>query len=367
MKYQLNLYKSSIGIAILIMLLFSCKNKVETTYPSIEKITHSVYASGIVKSYNQYQVYAKVNGVITQIFVQDGAFVKKGQAIIKLGDDAQKLNYENAKLLANYSDESVNKEKLQQAQTEMDVAKLKMENELSLLDRQKKLWSQEIGTKNDIDQRELLYKNAASNYNASKLRLNDLKKLINFQSEQTKRTASISSTSMNDFMIKSEIDGKIYSLSKEKGEMVNTQTPIAVIGDASKFYIELQVDEYDISKLVNGQKVLLTMDSYKGEVFEATISKMYSMMNERSKSFKVEAIFTKQPQNLYPNLTTEANIIIEVKEKAITIPRNYLIGNDLVLLANQEKRKVTIGLKDYEKVEILSGITTKDQLFKPAQ
>lgn len=367
MKYQLNLNKSSIGIVVVITLLFACKNKVETAYPSIEKITHSVYASGIVKSYNQYQVYAKVNGVITQIFVQDGAFVKKGQAIIKLGDDAQKLNYENAKLLANYSDASVNKEKLQQAQTEMDVAKLKMENELSLLDRQKKLWSQEIGTKNDIDQRELLYKNAASNYNASKLRLNDLKKLINFQSEQTKRTASISSTSMNDFMIKSEIDGKIYSLSKEKGEMVNTQTPIAVIGDASKFYVELQVDEYDISKLVNGQKVLLTMDSYKGEVFEATISKMYSMMNERSKSFKVEAIFTKQPQNLYPNLTTEANIIIEVKEKAITIPRNYLIGNDLVLLANQEKRKVTIGLKDYEKVEILSGITTKDQLFKPAQ
>lgn len=367
MKYQLNMNKNSIGIVLAITLLFACKNKVETAYPSIEKITHSVYASGIVKSYNQYQVYAKVNGVITQIFIQDGAFVKKGQAIIKLGDDAQKLNYENAKLLANYSDASVNKEKLQQAQTEMDVAKLKMENELSLLDRQKKLWSQEIGTKNDIDQRELLYKNAASNYNASKLRLNDLKKLINFQSEQTKRTASISSTSMNDFMIKSEIDGKIYSLSKEKGEMVNTQTPIAVIGDASKFYVELQVDEYDISKLVNGQKVLLTMDSYKGEVFEATISKMYSMMNERSKSFKVEAIFTKQPQNLYPNLTTEANIIIEVKEKAITIPRNYLIGNDLVLLANQEKRKVTIGLKDYEKVEILSGITTKDQLFKPAQ
>jgi len=367
MKYQLNLNKSSIGIVVVITLLFACTNKVETTFPSIEKITHSVYASGVVKSYNQYQVYSKVNGVIAQILVQDGALIKKGQAIIKLSDDAQKLNYENAKLLANFSDANTNKEKLQQAQTELDVAKLKMENELSLLERQKKLWSQEIGTRNDIDQRELLYKNAASIYYASKLRLNDLKKQIDFQSEQTKKTASISSTSMNDFIIKSEIDGKLYSLAKEKGEMVNTQTPIAVIGDASKFYVELQVDEYDISKLVIGQKVLLTMDSYKGEVFEASISKMYSMMNERSKSFKVEAIFTKQPKYLYPNLTTEANIIIDVKEKAITIPRIYLIGNDLVLLSNQEKRKVTIGLKDYEKVEILSGITTKDQLFKPVQ
>ena len=367
MKYQLNLNKSSIGIAILITLLFSCKNKVETTYPSIEKITHSVYASGVVKSDNQYQVYAKVNGVITQILVEDGAFVKKGQAIVKLGDDAQKLNYENAKLLAKFSDAFANKEKLQQAQTELELAKLKMDNEFSLLERQKKLWAQEIGSKNDIDQRELSYKNAMSNFNANKLRINDLKKQIDFQSEQTKRTASISSTSLKDYIIKSEIDGKIYSLTKEKGEMVNTQTPIAIIGDASKFYVELQVDEYDISKIKIGQKVLLTMDSHKGEVFEASISKLYSMMNEKSKSFKVEANFTKQPENLYPNLTTEANIIIEVKENTTTIPRNYLINNDLVLLANQEKRKVTVGLKDYEKVEILSGITTKDQLFKPAQ
>lgn len=367
MKYQLNLNKSSIGIVLAISLLFACTNKVENTFPTIEKITHSVYASGVVKSYNQYQVYSKVNGIITQILVQDGALIRKGQAIIKLSDDAQKLNYENAKLLANFSDANTNKEKLQQALTELDVAKLKMENELSLLERQKQLWSQEIGTKNDIDQRALLYKNAASNYNASKLRLNDLKKQIDLQSEQTKRTASISSTSMNDYIIKSEIDGKLYSLAKEKGEMVNTQTPIGVIGDASNFYVELQVDEYDISKLLIGQKVLLTMDSYKGGVFEASISKMYSMMNEKSKSFKVEAIFTKKPKNLYPNLTAEANIILEVKERAITIPRNYLIGNDMVLLANQEKRKVTIGLRDYEKVEILSGITTKDQIFKPAQ
>jgi HlyD family secretion protein len=367
MKYQVNLNPSSIGIIFLMWLLFSCKNKVETTYPRLEKISHSVYASGIVKSYYQYQVFSKVNGVIEQVLVEDGSFIKKGQAIIKLSDDAQKLNYENAKLLANFSDTNANKEKIQQAQTELDVAKLKMENEMSLLDRQKKLWAQEIGSKNDIDQRELSYKNALSNYNLSKLRLNDLKKQIDFQSEQTKRSANISSNSMNDFTIKSEIDGKLYSLTKEKGEMVNTQTPIAIIGDANKFFIELQVDEYDISKLSTGQKVLLTMDSYKGEVFEASLSKIYSIMNEKSKSFKVEAIFTKQPKNLYPNLTVEANIIIEVKEKAITIPRNYLIENDFVLLANQEKRKVTIGLKDYDKVEVLSGITTKDQLFKPAQ
>ena len=60
-----------------------------------------------------------------------------------------------------------------------------------------------------------------------------------------------------------------------------------------------------------------------------------------------------------------ANIVIEIKEKALTIPRNYLINNEFVLLANQEKRKVVVGLKDYEKVEIISGLTAKELLFKP--
>ena len=170
---------------------------------------------------------------------------------------------------------------------------------------------------------------------------------------------------MNDFVVKSEINGKLYSLSKEKGEMVNSQSPIAIIGDATEFYVELQVDEYDISKLKIGQKVFLTLDSYKGEVFEAAVSRLYPIMNEKSKSFKVEAVFIKKPDHLYPNLTTEANIIIEVKEKVLTIPRNYLIDNEFVLLDNKEKRKVVTGLKDYEKVEIILGITANDALYKP--
>jgi hypothetical protein len=38
-----------------------------------------------------------------------------------------------------------------------------------------------------------------------------------------------------------------------------------------------------------------------------------------------------------------------------------------VLLSNDEKRKVVTGLMDYEKVEIIKGITTKDAIKKPAQ
>ena len=49
----------------------------------------------------------------------------------------------------------------------------------------------------------------------------------------------------------------------------------------------------------------------------------------------------------------------------MTIPRTYLIDESFVLMENKEKRKVEIGLKDYEKVEILRGITANDVILKP--
>ena len=131
--------------------------------------------------------------------------------------------------------------------------------------------------------------------------------------------------------------------------MVNTQTPIAIIGDAESFILELQVDEYDIAQIRLGQKALISMDSYKGKVYEARITKINPIMNDRSRSFTVEAVFVTQPPSLYPNLTVESNILIHTKENALTIPRNYLFNDSLVILANKEKRKVTTGLKDYKK------------------
>jgi multidrug efflux pump subunit AcrA (membrane-fusion protein) len=157
----------------------------------------------------------------------------------------------------------------------------------------------------------------------------------------------------------------VYSLIKEPGEMVSPQTPLAVIGDATLFLLEMQIDEYDIAKIKLGQTVLLTMDSYKGQMFEAKVSKIIPLMNERSKSFTVEAEFVKQPPVLYPNLTAEANIIIRSKENALIIPRSYLLNDSFVRVGKNKIKKVVTGLKDYQKVEIVNGLTFHDVIFKP--
>ncbi|MGB3153099.1 MAG: efflux RND transporter periplasmic adaptor subunit [Chitinophagaceae bacterium] len=356
-----------ISFGLIFLLFASCKSKSEKIKPLEEKITESVYASGILKSKNQYLVFSSLNGLVAQVFVAEGQLVKKGDPIIRLTNTTAQLNTEYARISADYSSPAANSEKLYELKISIDLAKSKMDNEASLLERQRSLWAQQIGTRNELDQRELAYTSAVNAFETAKLRYTELQKQISFQSKQSQKNLQISKTIAGDYTIKSETAGKVYSILKEKGEMVNTQSPVALVGDANAFTLELQVDEYDIARVRVGQKILLSMDSYKGQVFEAVVEKINPLMNDRSKSFTLDAGFVTQPPVLYPNLTCEANIVIAEKEKALTIPRACLLEGDYVLLATKEKRKVTTGLKDYQKVEILSGLKVTDIILKQAQ
>ncbi len=231
--------------------------------------------------------------------------------------------------------------------------------------RQRGLWAQQIGSKVELEQRELAYTSSVNNYESAVLRYKDLQKQLKFAAAQSQKLLSISKTLAQDFIIRSQTDGRVYSISKELGEIVNIQSPVAIIGDAEEFEAELQIDESDIARIRLEQRVLLTLDSYKGQVLEAAIAKIDPLMNERTRTFTIVANFTKKPPTLYPNLTTEANIVIQTKEKAMTIPRAYLLNDSLVILENKEKRKVEIGLKDYMKVEILSGLSASETILSP--
>jgi len=352
---------------LLLFLLASCGGKPESTTPTVEPISEAVYASGLVKSKNQYQVFPTVNGIIQQILVTEGDVVQKGDALMKVKNEAARLSTENARIAAEYARVSANAEKLSELQAAIDLARSKMRNDSLLLVRRRNLWARQIGTRVELEQMELNYKNALTAYKSAVLRYQDLKGQLELAARQAQKNLQISQTMTNDYTVKSETDGKVYSILKEQGEMVSPQSPVALIGDANEFILELQVDEYDIARIRPGQKVLLNLDSYKGQVFEARVTKINPAMNERTRSFTVEAGFVTTPPALYPNLTTEANIVIRAKEEALTIPRDYLLGDDFVLTEEDKKRKVQTGLKDYQKVEIVGGLTKDDVIVKPTR
>lgn len=331
----------------------------------MENITESVYASGVIKSKSQYQVYATVSGLIQQILVKEGDVVKKGDALFVVENETPRLNTENASLAADFAEWNRRGERLNELKTAIETAKSKMLNDSILLVRQRGLWAQKIGSQVELEQRELTYTTSVNNYQAALSRYTDLQKQLDFAAAQSEKLLSISKTAAQDYIVRSQTDGRVYSISKEAGEIVNPQSALAIIGASDDFVAELQIDESDISRIRTGQRVLLTLDSYKGEVFEAKISKIDPIMNERTRTFTVEAEFVKRPPVLYPNLTTEANVVIRTKENAVTIPRAWLVGDSLVILEDKSTRKVEIGLKDYQKVEILGGLGANETILKP--
>ena len=61
----------------------------------------------------------------------------------------------------------------------------------------------------------------------------------------------------------------------------------------------------------------------------------------------------------------QGNILTNYKKHAVLIPRSYMLNDSTVKVGKNKIKKVITGLKDYNKVEILHGLSLKDDLYKP--
>ncbi len=362
MKFLKVLYLSTL------LSLVSCfpKDNVEIQ-PTKGSITESVYASGVVKSENQYTVYATVSGVLQKIDVTAGQPIVRGQSLFQIESDKAALNTENARLAYQLSNENNRyiQDKIAEMETKVQAAKDKLALDLSIYNRNKNIKQYNVISEVDYERVELAYKNSKSNYEAAQKQLSQLKSQLKNEQSRSNVNLKLNEKSQSDFTVKSAISGELFDVLVKEGTLITPQMPLAIIGEKNAFLLELDVDENDMVRVKLGQKLVVTMDSYKGKAFEAIVDKIYPIMDERSRTFKIEAHFTNPPAKLYPNLTAEANIIIQTKKEALTIPKSYLIDDEYVLVNGDEKRKVKVGLSDYQNVEILDGLTVNETIYKP--
>ncbi|WP_209331717.1 efflux RND transporter periplasmic adaptor subunit [Lunatimonas salinarum] len=345
--------------------LFSCGSSEEQTYPQIENLSESVFASGLIKARYQYQAYVNATGTVQELFVSEGDTVEVGTPILSIYNQSTKLSRENAALNRAFADRKANESKLKDLEISINYTQTKYHNDSLLYRRQERLSSQGIGTAVELEQRLLAFENSKATYEGLQLRYVELKRELEFNERSAATNLAISTALESELVLKSEVKGLVYALLKEKGEMVNAQTPLAVLGSDTEFILEMQVDEFDIAKVKRGQRILVTMDSYRGKTFEAVVSKINPLMDERSKSFTVEGVFVDEPHTLYPNLTLEANILIQTKENALVLPRSFILSDKFVLTTDGDTLEIQIGLKDYQKAEILSGIDKNTAVKKP--
>lgn len=352
---------------LLLFFLISCtrggKNELQVKRGTI---TESVYASGVVRSVGQYTVYATVNGILKSTKVVPGQTITQGQLLFELDADKARLNEENAKLIYQLSLESNRyiQDKIAEMELKVQAAKDKLALDESIYNRNKRIREYQVISEVDFERVELAYKSSKLAYESAVKQLSQLKAQLHNERTRNANNLKISEKTAGDFEIRSAFSGKLFDILVKDGTLITTQTPLAIIGETDSYLLELEVDENDMARVAIGQKALITLDSYRNKVFEALIDKIYPIMDERSRTFRIEAHFVKAPAKLYPNLTAEANIIIQTKKNTITIPKSYLLPGDSVLVESGKKRKVTVGLNDYQKAEITQGLQSGERIYQ---
>jgi HlyD family secretion protein len=358
----------SLYAIIIALFFFSCLKEEGKILATERSLTESVYASVIIQPDSLYQVFSIVSGIIEQNLIEEGDIVKKNQALIQIINNTPQLNTKNAKLALEFARENYkgNATILKSIRDEIVAVKLTYKNDSVNFLRQQNLWNQQIGSKVEFDTRKLKFQLSANNLKLLINKYNQTKNELETVLHQANNNYQTSLINTKDFTIKSKINGKVYELKKEPGEIVNNQESLALVGSETHFIIELLVDEVDIIRISVQQQVIVNLDAYQDQVFKGKVTKIYPKKDERNQTFKVEATFDSPPKKLYPGLSGEANIIIATKGNVLTIPKNYITNDHKVKTVNGFVQ-VTIGLQNLEFVEILSGITKDTYLFKLEQ
>jgi HlyD family secretion protein len=349
-----------------VTILFSCSSNRESTKPSRQTIVNTVYSSVIIEPVNVYKVNSTISGNIEDILVQEGDLVKKGDILFLLSNNSNRINQQNAQL--NYQfmvDSYVGKNNLlEELKLSHLSAKMAFQNDSINAVRFQNLYAQNACSKIDLERAVLTYKLSQTHLKSIKQSISRKENELKNQVGQSRNNLQISALKSADGIITSNIDGKLFQLFKEKGEYVSLQESIAILGDKNQFILKMLIDEVDIPKIKIGQQVWVELEAYKGKVYEAKVTKIAPKMNEKTQTFELEAQFKSPPTKLYMGLTGEGNIVLHTKQKALVIPRDYLLPGNKV---ETEKGlvSVTIGLANWDVIEILSGITENTLIYKP--
>lgn len=347
--------------SFLLLATIGCQNKVESTKLTKIDIVESVYASAKIKAENQYSQRLTIGGKLIKYLVNEGDLVMAGQPIALLENISPELSVKNAEMALQITEE--NHKQLNELSLQTSSAKNQMTFDSINYKKQFNLFKKDIGTQNQLDALKLKYETSKNLYLGIKDRLEAQRQIVKRSKEQARNNLDIARKNNSDFTITSYIDGKVYSLPYKIGETVVPQQEFAIIGNATKFYLEMEIDEAEISKIQLGQKIIVKLEAYP-DVFNARISNIHPALDNKTQSFKIEGVFEGQTPVFYPGLTAEANIITNTKKDALVIPLTYLIDNKYVKTASGNV-EVKTGLKNFSQVEILSGIDNNTEILKP--
>ena len=270
---------------------FGKNEGLKVTAEKVQKrtITEIVNASGKIYPEDEVKVSPDISGVITELTVQEGDTVKRGQLLARIDPDVYNIQRSQAASGVAQSQAQVSSVQAQvsNAQAALNALDAQMEQAQRAYDRSKKLFDDKVISRSEMDVAETTLKSAKANYNAAKEGIRSTQ--ANVQSAKANvQTAQASLQKANKDLSRTTIiaprDGVVSLLNVKKGESVSGNsftvgTEILRIADMSKIEIRVDVGENDIPKVKLGDSALVEVDAYSDRKFKGIVTQIASSNN----------------------------------------------------------------------------------------
>jgi len=314
----------------------------------------SVSASGVIEPNFQVEVKSKASGKILEFKMEPGDEVTKGKTLIILDPAMEKRN-----LARREAD-------LDSVLSNLESARASLKERQLKLKRATKLFERQLVSDQELD-------SAKATADMASAQIGEVKATI----AKARLAVDDARERLDDTVIVSPIDGVLIGKSVEKGQIISSGitsfaggTKLCVIADLSRMFIFAQVDETDIGKVFDGQKVNVSVDAYPDKSFEGVVRRIYPT-GETSDNItvfkvKIEILDLSVDKTfLRPKMTANVDIIIDRRENTLIISEDALRAGDgdgskLYVMVKEGKRtikrEVTAGLSNGFETQILTGL-----------
>jgi membrane fusion protein (multidrug efflux system) len=295
---------------------------VEVAVAQVETVVDAITATGQIEAVQSIELRPDVEGRLTDIVVQEGAQVTRGQALFKVDD---------AELKAQVS----------RAEADRDLAN-------QALARTKELVAKNASSAADLEQAEATAKGKGADLDLLKLRL--------------ERTT-----------VRAPFDGVAGRRFVSLGDYVTTSTRLVSLQTVDPERAAFAVPERYARRLRVGQRVGLSVAAIPGSNFSGTVDFVDPVVQLPARTILVKALVPNGRRQLQAGMFVEASLRAEVRPNAVVIPEDAIVplsGSNFVWVAQDGKaarRDVILGVRTSGFVEITSGVKAGEQVVVGGQ
>jgi macrolide-specific efflux system membrane fusion protein len=352
----------------------------------------SVSATGTITSGNTTYITTGATGTVKKVYVKNGDVVKKGQKLAEMTLDDESAETQTT-AWANYLVASENVKSAQAARLSADLQMWK--DRQAVLDAQTEYDNMIAGAWNPKTKAEYTYNEKAvvtktlelakltftadeSKFNNSGVDVSLAKTkmaaaLRSYQQVSSTIYAPASGILSNSILAEGVVisDSSSTSITVSSGtdsttnsQSVTAQKIGAIKNPQGQYQATLSLTQVDVTKIISGQKVTMTMDAFPDITFTGTVLAINTSgsVNSNVTSYSVTVLLDSTDLDIYTNMGVSATIITAIKNDVVSIPSTAIKNNTVQILKDGQPISVPVevGVKNDTNVEIVSGLSEGD-------